>query len=163
MFRLRTESEISKEIPRALKRRLTTPSVLIKTKKVRKLPSVSSSFQKSLLKYEKHLGYFCEHINKIHEDEYTDLTDLLENIETLDFSLAKRTSQLRPLAQLLNRLQMQTECASNQGKSLVHAEEVFKRSDDTGKIDDWEIEKTQPSQKRSTANTATRFVEFNKL
>ena len=88
---------------------------------------------------------------------------MLEKTKKLDFSLTERTSQLRPLAQLLNILQMLTEYASDHGNSLVHPEEEFKRSDDRGKIDDWEIEKTQPSQKRSTANTATRFVEFNKL
>ena len=111
-------------------------------------PSVNSSFQQSLLKYEKHLEYFCKYINKIDKDEFTDLTDLLEKIKKLDFSLAEKTSQLRPLVQLLNRLEMLNEYASDQENSLVHAEEhqsikmKFKRTS-VNERDDWEIERTQ--------------------
>ena len=124
--------------------------------------SINSIFQQSLLNYEKHLGYFCKYINKIHKDEFTDLTDLLEKIKTLDFSFAKRTSQLRPLAQLLNVLQMLTDIAFDQEHSFVHAKEEFNRSDERDETDDWEIERTQPSPKRSAENTSIRFVEFNK-
>ena len=72
-------------------------------------PSVNSSLHQSIIKYENHLGYFCKYINKINKDEFTDLTDLLKKIKKLDFSLVKRTSQLRPLVQLLNILQILTD------------------------------------------------------
>ena len=157
IFSLGNESEFSEEICRTPKRGSPT-SAPISTNKGQP-PSVNSSFQQSLFNYEGKLGYFCKYINNIHKDEFTDLTDLLEKIKKLDFSLAKRTSQLRPLAQLLNRLQMLTECASDQGNSLVHAEEQFERSNERVEIDDSEVERTKLLQNilGSTENTATRF------
>ena len=96
IFSWRNESEMSEEIRRAPKGRRSTPSATSRTKR----------FQQSLFKYVKHLRYFCKYINKIEEDEYTELTNLLEKIKKLDFSLAKRISQLRPLAQLLKKLRI---------------------------------------------------------
>ena len=92
---MRTESEISEEIHRAPKGSRSTPA-LIKTKR----------FQKYLLKYEKDLQYFCKYINEIQLSEFAELTNLLEKIKKLDFSLAKTASQLRPLAQLLKKLRI---------------------------------------------------------
>ena len=53
--------------------------------------------------------------------------------------------------------------ASDQGKSSVRQFEEFKRSHSRGETDNREFERTQTSQKRLTANTVTRLVEFNKL
>ena len=104
IFSLGNESEFSEEICRTPKRGSPT-SAPISTNKGQP-PSVNSSFQQSLFNYEGKLGYFCKYINNIHKDEFTDLTDLLEKIKKLDFSLAKRTSQLRPLAQMLKKLRI---------------------------------------------------------